>query len=343
MTSDDQGRTATGRPLLGGAPGFPSLEPVHEERFHPDLASWRSNIGDAVALDLAPAASRALRGIDVICWNVAVGKGDVDALLRRIEADAWDGFGLDSERPLVLLLQEAFRAGGSVPARVTGVHHGGRRTIPGRTDIVDVAARWGLSVRYAPSMRNGHHPSDRGNAILANVALDDTHAFLLPYVRQRRVAVTTHIAGIADVVLATAHLDTGGRIAGSPLLSRFGAGRLAQSAELIARLVDPEHPACVVLGADLNTPLGVRDPVMRALVTGGFHPAHRVGDWWHTYHARVRLHLDHVLFRSPTGRIRAVEVTRVDEVPGDRSARVFGSDHHPLIARVHFRSEGAKG
>jgi endonuclease/exonuclease/phosphatase family metal-dependent hydrolase len=337
MTHDDDAHAGTRRPLLGSAPGFPSLEPVHESRFHSELAAWRGNIGDAVALDLATAAPRTLRGLDIVCWNVAVGKGDLDALLHRIQSDAYDGFGHDPARPLVLLLQEAFRGGGSVPPHVTGLHHGGHRTIPGRTDIVELAERWGLSIRYSPSMRNGHHPSDRGNAILANVALDDTHAFLLPYVRQRRVALTTHIAGMHDIVLATAHLDTGGRRRGGPLFTGYGAGRLAQSDELLARLVDPDHNACVVLGADLNTALGVRDPVVRSLVSGGFHPATRVGKWWHTYHTRIRMHLDHVLFRSPTDRIEAVAIARVDEVPGDRSVRVFGSDHHPLLARVRFR------
>src|SRR5690606_34907177 len=110
-----------------------------------------------------------------------------------------------------------------------------------------------------------------------------------------------------------------------------------QAAELAYRLVDPEHDACVVLGADLNSPLGMRDPVVRALLDGGLHAARRIGTWRHTYHARIRLPLDYVLYRSPTGRIREVSVTRIDEAPDDRSARVFGSDHHPLFARVEFR------
>ena len=42
------------RPLLARAPGYPALEPVHEQRFHPELAGWRRNVGSAVALDRAP-------------------------------------------------------------------------------------------------------------------------------------------------------------------------------------------------------------------------------------------------------------------------------------------------
>lgn len=325
-------------PLLARAPGFPALEPVHEDRFHADLTAWRRNIGAPVALDIAPPAAVQPVGLDVVSWNVAVGAGDVDELLRRVRAGAYSGFGLDPARPLVLLLQEAYRTDSTIPELAVSRHHGGHRLIPGRHDVADFAQRAGLSLRYVPSMRNGNHRSDRGNAVLASVALEDAHAFLLPYVRQRRVAVTTHLAGIPDIVLATAHLDTGGRPRGGPLLTRFAAGRLMQAHELASRLVDPEHDACVVLGADLNTPLGVRDPVVRALLGSGFHPSHRVGDWRHTYHGGVRLLLDHVLFRSPTERIVRVAVTRVDEVPGDRSGRVFGSDHHPLLARVDFRA-----
>jgi hypothetical protein len=42
------------------------------------------------------------------------------------------------------------------------------------------------------------------------------------------------------------------------------------------------------------------------------------------------------LFRSPDRRIRSVRVVRLDEQPGDRGKRVFGSDHHPLLARVEL-------
>jgi hypothetical protein len=31
-------------------------------------------------------------------------------------------------------------------------------------------------------------------------------------------------------------------------------------------------------------------------------------------------------------------VTRIDEVAGDRSRTVFGSDHHPLLARTDFHA-----
>lgn len=331
---DATSRRPPARPLLARAPGYPALEPVHEPHLHPELAAWRRNVGSAVALDLAQRLAHPVTGLDIVCWNVAIGRADIGELLRRIQDGAYDEFGLRSDRPLVLLLQEAYRGGADVPERPHDARHGGR-IVPGRTDVLEVAELMGFSLRYAPSMRNGVHRSDRGNAILSSVALEGTHAFLLPYVRQRRVALTTHITGLPDLVLASAHLDTGGSPPGGWQI-RYGAGRLVQAAELAHRLIDPEHAASVVLGADLNAPLGMRDPVVRALLDGGLHLARRVGTWRHTYHARVRLPLDYVLYRSPANRIRDVCVERIDEVPGDRSARVFGSDHHPLFARVDF-------
>ncbi len=322
------------RPLLAGAPGYPALEPVHEPRFHPELAAWRRNAGSAVAIDLAAPVAEPITGIDVVCWNVAIGRADIGELLRRMQDGAFDDFGLRRDRPLVLLLQEAYRAGGDVPERPHDTRHGGH-IVPGRSDVVEVAELMGFSLRYAPSMRNGVHRSDRGNAILSNVALEGTHAFLLPYVRQRRVAIATHLAGVPDLVVASAHLDTGGSPPGARRL-RYGAGRLIQAAELAHRLIDPGHAASVVLGADLNAPLGMNDPVVRALLDGGLRAARRIGRWRHTYHAGVRLPLDYVLYRSPAGDLADVCVERIDEVPGDRSARVFGSDHHPLFARVDF-------
>jgi hypothetical protein len=56
--------------------------------------------------------------------------------------------------------------------------------------------------------------------------------------------------------------------------------------------------------------------------------------WRHTYHALPRLVLDYLLVRNRLGIIIGAEVHRLDEHPDDRGARVFGSDHHPLLARI---------
>jgi endonuclease/exonuclease/phosphatase family metal-dependent hydrolase len=45
--------------------------------------------------------------------------------------------------------------------------------------------------------------------------------------------------------------------------------------------------------------------------------------------------LDHVMYR-PAAAIESVDVARQDEA-GDGGTRVFGSDHHPLLATVTLR------
>lgn len=292
---------------------MPDVSPLHAE-----LAHWERNVGEAVVLDLAPPAPPNPPGVDVLSWNLGIGTARLQEVLDDLRAGRWGAGG----RPLVLLAQEAFRADDSVPARLTGRFHGGLAPRGRRAGIAEFARRNGLSVRYVPSMRNGAHPSDRGNAVLADAALGAWSAWRLPLARQRRVAVVAELAGVPGLRFASAHLDIG----------RGGArGRVAQAAALARHLAEGGD---AVLGADLNTPFGTSDPAYRALLGAGLVPAVRVGGWRHTFHGPIFLRLDHVLFRSPTGRIRSVEVVRLDENSRDFGARVFGSDHHPLLARV---------
>jgi hypothetical protein len=55
-----------------------------------------------------------------------------------------------------------------------------------------------------------------------------------------------------------------------------------------------------------------------------------------------RLLLDWLLVRDPGGTIAGLEIERVDEQPDDRGPYVFGSDHHPLLARLSFAPEPAR-
>lgn len=347
-----------------------------DELLHPELAIWRANVGEPIALDLAPPAPDRLAGIDVVCWNVAIGAGRLGELIERMQSGAFGGIGTDRQRPLVLLLQEAYRADATVPAATRGRYHGGAKHSRVADDVADVARAFELSLRYAPSMRNGAHPSDRGNAILSTLPLGISHAFVLPHVRQRRVVVSAEFEGVEDLAVMSAHLDVIGRRrpikrstrqpppdTGPPSLpppavekgkaslshparrseppasrrsGRFAGGRLAQAKAMLERIADRTGDHCLIIGADLNTPLGARDPVMRAFAAAGLHRGTRAGRWQHTFHGAVRLPLDHVLFRSPSGRIASMRVSRLDEHPGDAGRRVFGSDHHPLFARVTF-------
>ena len=50
--------------------------------------------------------------------------------------------------------------------------------------------------------------------------------------------------------------------------------------------------------------------------------------------------LDYILVRDRGRRVRAARVERLDEHPNDRGPTVFGSDHHPLLARLELDPEG---
>lgn len=319
-------------------PSIPTFE-VADESEHRVLARWRRNVGDAVALDLAPPPAGELRGIDLLSWNVAVGAAEVERVLARLREE---GVGEDPARPLVALLQEVYRSDASVPeAPPEPRHTGGDVTPPRPRDVVALAREHGLSLRYAPSMRNGAHPSDRGNAVLSTAALARAHAFALLYINQRRVAVAAELAGLPGLVLVSAHLDTSRRWGAADSASRLpGGARAQQAAELARAVLRVEGPSDVVLGGDFNTPVGERDPAYRALLRAGLRPAERAWRWDHTHHHLFRLPLDHVLYH-PVHRIAAVRVERLDEHPLDRGARIFGSDHHPLLARVELHGEGA--
>lgn len=350
------------------------LEPDRHDELHPVLDHWRTNVGEPVAFDGGDAAPDQLSGIDVVCWNVAIGLGRLDHVLGLLRtrvlpiphltapagvgalvaaatsastapvtaapataAPATAASPRPADRPLVILLQEAFRSGASVPDAPASGHHGGKLAGAVRVDIVELAERHGLSLRYAPSMRNGRHASDRGNAILSTARLADAQALLLPFVRQRRVVVSATMEGHQNLRFVSAHLDTHGRSSAVAAGGPFGGGRAAQAREL-GRMLSSVGGS-VVLGADLNSVLGMSDVAIRELVAAGMHPARRVGSWRHTYHTRLPLLLDHVMFRSDDHHIRQVEVVRLDEAPHDRSPTVFGSDHHPLLAAVELSQD----
>jgi len=182
-------------------------------------------------------------------------------------------------------------------------------------------------------MRNGPSQSDRGNAILSNLPLSDAGALELPLVLQRRVAVFATIAvDGATLRLISAHLDP----RGSPGHKWLGSsGRARQAQHLVSALIDDT----AVLGADLNLGRGRSEPAWRLLEQAGFTfgvpPS--TPDWRHTFHALPRLILDYVLVRDRTGVVAQARIHRLDEHPKDKGAWVFGSDHHPLLARIDLK------
>ena len=289
-------------------------------------------MGDAVALDLAPPAeaerAASATSFVVVSWNVWVGRGRLLELVERLRAGK---LGVPGDLPAVLLIQEAFRRDDSVPERSNGFAARDLVTrLRPRQDIVEVARRLGWNLRYIPSMRNGPEPSDRGNAILTPLPLGPACATELPFVLQRRVSVAsgTTVSG-RPLRLISAHLAPRGPV-GYKWLG--AAGRALQMAHLLAGLEDPT----VVFGADLNLGRGRAERTWRLLTEAGFEfgVPPEPPTWRHTYHALPRLVIDYLVVRNRGGAIRSARVQRVDENPRDRGASVFGSDHHPLLARI---------
>jgi endonuclease/exonuclease/phosphatase family metal-dependent hydrolase len=299
------------------------------------MERWRRNVGAPVAFDFpsgSPAGEPA--ALLVLSWNVWIGRGRLREVVSRIRDGEYRALGADRDSPLILLIQEAYRSDASLPpaqgrtGRVFGATRGPQE------DIVETARLLQLNLRYAPSMRNGMLPSDRGNAVLSSLPLSDAHAVELPLILQRRVAVSAELAlGGYRLKLVSAHLDP----RGPPGHQWLGlAGRERQARHLIASVAD----STAILGADLNLGRGRYEKAWRLLGEAGFTfgvpPA--VPAWGHTFHALPRLVLDYLLVRDRSGVIRQARVHRLDEHPNDRGARVFGSDHHPLLARIDLQS-----
>jgi endonuclease/exonuclease/phosphatase family metal-dependent hydrolase len=178
---------------------------------------------------------------------------------------------------------------------------------------------------YAPSMRNGGAgaglaPEDRGNAILATVPLADLTIVELPFEHQRRVAVAARVmAPGTAVTVASVHLDTRrplwrGSIFGGP------AARHRQVQALADALAEIAAGSPVIVAGDFNTLAGAEEPAIRSLEQGFT----RVGCGKASTH-RWGLQLDYV-FASDAALLTDC----------DREDRRFGSDHHPLTARVRY-------
>lgn len=273
----------------------------------------------------------------VVSWNIHEDGGDVDDLIRRLRRGEFTGG--EPIEAFVLLLQEATRRDGTVPAhlpegspvpRSISSHRGSRGTGIGRF------ADEGLAVFYAPSMRNGgtranDDAEDRGNAILSTLPLLEPRIVELPLEHQRRVAVAATVDGRTRagvpwrLDLVNVHLDTALALQhGGPF-----AARARQVRALLEALGPPRHPAAgrdaAVIAGDLNTWRGAREPAVRILrgVFPDAPPADRAATWRGPFGMHATL--DHIFVRG------ALPPTRVTRLPSR-----YGSDHYPLLTIVRF-------
>lgn len=299
-------------------------------RADPRLAGWRGSVGAPLADDVRPSNGAAPPGmLLILAWNVWIGRGRLDQLIAQLRA----------EHPLhlVVLVQEAYRRDDTIPRDATAYTASdfSQRAFP-EHDIARLARELRLHLRYAPSMRNGAHRSDRGNAILSTLPLEETVAWELPFAYQRRVALaaTVRLPDGRGLRVCSAHLDPRGGSA-RDLLGVLGRGAQAQA---VLERLDADGAAPVLLAADLNLARGRRERAFRVFAEAGFRHGvpERAPEWAHTYHRMPRLLLDWVLVRDPAGMIAGLDIQRVDEEPLDRGPYVFGSDHHPLLARLRL-------
>ena len=302
--------------------------PVGDEK---RLGGWRQGVGP-VRVAGAAVGEDAGWPLTVVAWNMAVGGGDLEALVWWLGSrDAKEDGGTT-----VLLLQEAYAAGPPIPKLGPTARWARRIALPDRrmrTEIVSFALGRGMSLCYAPSMRNGgpEEPAeDRGNAILATAPLRGLRVIELPMERQRRVAVAATVeVGGTEVELCSVHLDNrpawarAWRICGQ-VQRRQAEGLLGEFPASGGR--SPES-APALLGGDFNTWLrGHRQGASR--IARARFPLPRKPDLRPTHFFEIGGRLrksDYLMASGPRG--WRFECRRLDAT--------FGSDHFPLVGTLH--------
>ena len=287
------------------------------------LDRWCDSVGPPFVRAGSP-PPEPLATLVLATWNVHGGNGDVEAFLRAVPALP----GVRSPYGVVLLLQEAVRAGAEVPERYPD-----RLRPPGTIrvrerdrDVGALTERLAMHTAYVPSMRNGRLFSsdtrqDRGNAILSTLPLEAMHALELPFGRQRHVAIAARVSppGLPPLRVMSVHLDP--------------SGHRTDEAVALARYLAAGGETTIV-GGDLNTWFG-REEGLEAVAA--VVPEEDCGDaktntwpwrlqwpfgWW-------RGRLDYLFSSLPASVMRSCQT-----LPNQ-----FGSDHRPVVMVVPIRND----
>jgi endonuclease/exonuclease/phosphatase family metal-dependent hydrolase len=261
------------RPPLQSAPTAPALTcvgspetlqwaDISDKTHRGDLDSWCSSVGAPLVWSSPSLQAGEARRLLILSWNVHVGGGHVKEAVEEL-LDRFDEGHNDTG--IVLLLQEAFRAGDVVPESFPRIFKTPGRIAPKRlsSEIGRLAEELGMSVAYVPSMRNGNplageDREDRGSAILSTEPLSDIIAIELPMLKQRRVVVMATVtprgSHVPPLRVMTTHLDT--------------LGPRGTQAKALANYISelPAEPP-LVMGGDLNSLWGVRDTTVTTMST----------------------------------------------------------------------------
>jgi len=284
-----------------------------------------------------------IESLIVATWNIEVGTGDLVRFLdEQIGYSCESGrlHGASGQTPFVLLVQEAHRASHDIPEIPDGValpNPIGKSGAHGsRSEIVQVAEQCGLSLFYAPSMRNGAEsggeiPEDRGNAILSSIPLSDHSAVELPLETQRRVAVAAvaHPPGREPLRVVSFHLDVAANML--RVLTTGNSTRLRQGlglARALEELDTGDRPIATVIGGDVNS-WSEKETVIRHLAEQ-FPESPRVT----AEGTRGGYPTDHMFLRTFEG-----STIVLDEESYRVVSHEYGSDHRGRVLTLRFLDE----
>jgi endonuclease/exonuclease/phosphatase family metal-dependent hydrolase len=285
---------------------------------------WCLSVGLPVRIGGRPRENVPAGPVAIVSWNTHVGAGDIDRLVTDLRSGRLTGG--QPVASFVLLLQEVYRSGETVPSHASEGRWASPQRPPGpggsRDDVAVSARRLGLEAFYAPSMRNGAPgitDEDRGNAILSTMPLSDLTAIELPLERQRRVAlqatITLAMEGRAPLPLRVVSTHFTNMVM-HHIWVLSESGRLRQ-ARALASVLPQDGP--LVVGGDFNAWFGYRDAAYKELVR--LVPPPSSDDRRATFGP---MRLDHILARLPEGWRASTR----------RAGSRYGSDHYPLVATI---------